>query len=65
MREANRINNNSKWLREQLHTIADGEIVYIWHEKSARIRDMDEAVKDMQIKKQIGTAYTMYYQRRK
>ena len=65
MREANRINNNAKWLREQIHTLENGEIVYIWHEKSARIRDMDNEIElsDMKIDKAIGKHYTMYKRR--
>ena len=65
MKEANRVNNNEKWIRDQMKTLRDGEIVFIWHDKSARIRDIDNELKlnGMQVDKCIGKHYVMFKQK--
>jgi len=62
MRNANRINTNAKWIREQMKALRDNEIVYVWHNRQSRIDDIDREIElaNMDIKKQDGAGYVMY-----
>ena len=66
MNRANNFDSNAKWITSQLHTIEDGEICYIWHEHSTRVRDIDNEIKlrGMQVDKHIGQHYTIYKRRK-
>ena len=66
MNQANRVNNNAKWIREQMSALRDGVIVCVWHEKSARIRDIDNEIKlvGMQVNREVGMHYVVYRKKR-
>ena len=66
MKSANRLDQNAKWLKAQFHTLEDGEICYVWHEHSARIRDMDNEIllRGVKVDKAIGQHYVMYKRRK-
>ena len=62
MRNANRINTNAKWIREQMKALRDNEIVYVWHEMESRIKDIDLEIasQSMQVNKATSRGYVMF-----
>ena len=62
MKQANRLNDNQRWLTAQMNALRNGTFVLIWHEHSARINQIDNEIKlvGMQVNKEVGMHYVVY-----
>ena len=67
MKQANRLNDNQRWLTAQMSALRNGTVVLVWHEHSARINQIDNEIKlvGMQVNRESGQHYVVYRKKEK